>query len=545
MSGSNIAVTTTFPNFMWDTYAKAMLLGFVKYWPKDIPLLVNLDDDLLFDEVRNILREDDGVCCGWSKEHFEFVERNKDKDDKDNYRKQAVRFCHKPFALKHTLDCIEEAKKSNAPDVPRYLIWMDADVITTSQVTEEALRASLPKNGDEVAYLGREDWDHSECGWLAFDLENSGGEVIESLYQYYVTDDLYKLEQWHDSYIFDQIAAQKTNLTEGKPGMDIWQHSPMAAFSVHHKGPVAKSVLQGLKQPKNMGLRIETKNSLPNDTIHQHIKDNQQLINNWIRTCSKTDEEIIVVSAGPMLNVEEILKEHKAGKKIVAVKHAIKPLKEAGITPWACILLDPRPHVNAFVENPDTSILWFVASQVDPGATKTLIYGGCEVWGYHAAVGADEDSLTKQQPDAIVTGGSATATRGLYLLDKLGFHKFRLYGYDLCLPTKPDMKEKDELGQMKHYEVSIASNHLFHKATRMFWSTAELLAQYQEMNEIFQRRKWDIEAFGHGIVPFMSESKRIGDLRERLEKRRLGSPVSYKELLGCKKRTLLGRLLKQ
>lgn len=540
---SGIAVITTFPNNMWQVCAKAMLESYVKFWPADIPLLVQLDDDLLLEDVKRVLRPNDGVTSGWDKEHADFVSRNKGKDHKTDYRKQAVRFCHKVFAIKHTLDAVEEARKDGIQDVPRYLIWMDSDVITTSNVSREMLTPCLPKEGDAVAYLGRKNWDHSECGWLAFDLENGGKDLIEAVFTMYVNDDVFDYPQWHDSWIWDDFIAAKraTNLTKDKPGMDIWQHSPMAAFSTHHKGPVAKNKM---KPNQGVPLTIMTKNSIPDESIKKNILENQAQIKNWIRTCLPNDEEIVVVSAGPMMIPEDLVGEN--GKKIVAVKHALKPLKEVGIKPWACILLDPRPHVNEFVENPDTDILWFVASQVEAKVVKTLLDAGCTVWGYHAAVGAHEEELTSKQPDSIVSGGSATATRGLFLLDKLGFRNFRLYGYDLCYFDKPDLDLKDEVGQPKYFEVSIAANHVGYKAKKAFWSSGELLAQYQEFVDIMQKTKWNLRAFGCGMIPFITESKRIGDLREKAKKDKIGVslPVSYEELLCNKKNNFWMNLLK-
>jgi hypothetical protein len=518
-----ITVITTFANKFWPIYAEEGIRSFVKYWPSDVPLLLKLDDDLLLEDVKKILREGDGISIGISDEQKDFIERNKDKDDPKNYRKQGVRFSHKVFAIKHTLDSIEAARKDGV-EVPRYLVWLDADVITTSQVTHELLKNCLPKEGDAVSYLGRKDWEHSECGWLAFDLEYQGKQLINDIYNLYVKDLIFKEEQWHDSWIFDivrdRFQYKATNLTEGKPGMDIWPESPMAKFSTHMKGPVAKS-------KKNMPLQIQTKNSRPNEEIQKNIEENQKLIKNWVTTCKKNRERVSVVSAGPQLVAESV-----KGTKIIAVKHALKELKAAGIKPWACILLDPRPRVNAFVENPNKDIIWFVASQVEPSVTKTLLDAGCTVWGYHAAVGANEEVLTHLQPDSIVTGGSATATRGLYLLEKLGFHKFDLYGYDLCLPDKPDLNEKDEMGQPKNFEITLQVNHEHYKLKKSFWATAELIAQYQEMNDIFQRTTWDIMAYGHGIVPFLAESKWVNNLRKKGKKANM-KLVHYKELLNC------------
>lgn len=532
------AVVTTFGNSSWKIYSKIMLKNFVAFWPAEIPLLIQCDDNLLEDDIKKIIRPQDCLITGISKEHSEFIARNKDKDDPRDYRKQAVRFCHKVFAVKQACDAAMKARESGAIDAPRYLIWMDADVITTKQVTFVDIEMCLPKEGGAVAYLGRKDWDHSECGWLAFDLDNLGASLIDRMYAAYVTDDLFGYDQWHDSYVWDQCFKfhKTTNLTANQPGMDIWPLSPMAKFSTHHKGPVAKDMLVTQEHmPKGSNLRIQTKNSIPDESIQRNILENQAQILNWISACDLHNEEVVVVSAGPSLIAEDLLEEVASGRKIVAVKHALERLKEANIKPWACILLDPRPHVYEFVENPDTDVIWFVASQVVPKAVKRLLDAGCTVWGYHAAVNANEKDLIERQYDAIVHGGSATATRGLYLLEKLGFQNFRLYGYDLSFQDKPDLSTKDDIGQPKYFEVCIGVNEVHYQTKATFWSDGQLLAQREEMQDILTRMPWKIRAFGKGIVSFMVDARRISDLRGRAKKTKLGvrKPISYEELLGC------------
>jgi hypothetical protein len=526
---TNIAVITTFGDDSWDVYAKRMIESYVQYWPQDIPLMVQLDDDLLYEQVNKILPEHFGIFVGRTKEHQDFVDRNKDKDHPTDYRKQAVRFCHKVFAIYHTLESILKAKAAGAADIPRYLIWMDADVITTRAVTLEDIQKCLPKEGDAVAYLGRKDWDHSECGWLAFDLEHSGDLIINNAFNTYSSDALFGLEQWHDSWVWDRLrmhatalnqAGRWTNLTEGKPGTEIWQQSPMALWSTHYKGPVAKQRLY--QQPKPIqpthqigsNFAIQTKNAIPNEQICSHIEQNQVLIQNWVRECTLNKETLAVVSAGPLLIPEDLQKEVDAGIKIVAVKHALKPLREAGIKPWACILLDPRPHVADFVTEADKDVIWFVASQVNPAVTKSLLDQGCTVWGYHASVGADEQELTAKQPGAVISGGSATATRGLYLLRHLGFKSFHLYGYELSHADKPNMDLRDELGQPKYMEFSLTArdNHINFK--KSFYSEPQLIAQYQELNDIITRGDLSIKAFGEGMIPFIVRCKGLVDLRK-------------------------------
>lgn len=540
---SDIAVISTFPNSAWNVYAKQMLQSFAANWPGEVPLLIALDDNLLAPDVHKVLRPTDAIACGWEKDHADFVERNRGKDDPENYRMQPVRFCHKVFAIKRALDAITAAKANNEP-AARYLVWMDADVITTRKVTIEDIRECLPKEGDAVSYMGRKDWDHSECGWLAFDLENEGGDVIEWVVSDYTHDHIFAREQWHDSWIWDQAfkrdGRKKTNLTPNATGNEVWHQSPMGKWSTHYKGPAAKAKLLG-KQPQQqpqtrMGnMIIQTKNALPHEEIRAHIEKNQQLIKNWIKPCKPTEEEVVIVSAGPMLIAEDVRKEVEAGKRIVAVKHALVPLKRAGITPWASILLDPRPHVANFVQDADPSVIWFVASQVNPSVTMELLARGCRVFGYHAAVNAGEEALIAKQEQAIVCGGSATATRGMYVLNHLGISNFALYGYDLCVPDKPDLDAKDEQGQPKFMELSVGMNDPIYSLKRLFFTEPQLIAQFEEINSLIQSNKFNIRAYGDGIVPFIMRSKEVVEMRRKEMRDRLSGdiPMTFEEMLAA------------
>lgn len=536
----SVAVITTFGNQHYEPYAEQMLRSFVTYWPPEIPIMVKLDDGSLHEKIDKVLRPTDGLQSGMEPDHEAFVERHKGKDDQQNYRKQAVRFCHKVFALKYALDAIVKSKADKMPDTPRHLIWLDADVLTTRKVSPDDILKCLPQEGDAVSYLGRKDWEHSECGWLAFDLDNGGDAIINAMHAKYIHDSVFALDQWHDSYVFDQVSGdKKTNLTPDATGMEVWPQSPMASWSKHYKGPIAKQELAKTKEPGRMQpLRIETKNSIPDESIKKNIIENQTQITQWVAACTKTDEEIVVVSAGPMLVAEDLLDEIAAGRKIVAVKHALTPLKEAGIKPWACILLDPREHVTDFVENPDKDILWLVASQVTPKAVKKLLDAGCNVWGYHAAVGAGEAEYTVKQQGAVIEGGSATATRGLFLLERLGFRKLRLYGYDLCFGHKPNLSDKDEYGQPKHFEIEMSCRLPHYSGSRWFWSKGELLAQADEFRQILESKKFEIKAYGVGIGPFLSSVFRVNDLRQAAKMTKIsGVTVHHEDLFKCKNRT--------
>ncbi len=128
-----VAVCTTFPNNSWDVYAKKMLQSVSQFWPAEIPLMIAIDDDLLLQDIKKISRPQDAVAIGWTPEHKAFVERNKSRDHPDNYRLQVTRFCHKIFALERVLDANKNMKAAGHIP-PRYIIWMDADVITEKKV---------------------------------------------------------------------------------------------------------------------------------------------------------------------------------------------------------------------------------------------------------------------------------------------------------------------------------------------------------------------------------------------------------------------------
>lgn len=316
----------------------------------------------------------------------------------------------------------------------------------------------------------------------------------------------------------------------------------MGKWSKHYKGPEAKQKLAGQQKPAQAqpqagrsNIVINTRNAIPHGDICRQIEQNQALMNHWIRPCLMHDEQAVVVSAGPLLIAEEVRKEQAAGRKIVAVKNALTPLAKAGIKPWACILLDPRPHVADFVRDADNSVIWFVASQVHPEVTKILLQRGCKIWGYHAPVGAGEDKLTALQAGAIVHGGSATATRGLYVLNHLGFKRFKLYGYDLCVPDKPDLNARDEMGQPKYFEISVGMNDPLFNQKRLFFSEGQLIAQFEEMRVLIQENRFEFEAVGDGIVPFLIKAKEISDLRRKEARDKLvgPNPPDYTEMLSA------------
>lgn len=494
-----IAVCTTFPLSYYELCAREMLASFDKYWPKDVELFIALDKvskqefEFIQTDLNNILTSgrEFYISNEWSPEREAFNKRNTDSPDVP-YRFHVCRFSHKVFALHAT---VQHLKQTEAD----YLIWLDADVITHKEITHEALEKELlPKSN--VSYLGRSDAPHSECSFMAF--EKSAFEIIEKMHDFYITDKVLELAGWTDCDVFDEVVKgySKTNLSEGLKGWHVFPASPCGKYMEHRKG--ARKNKQKDAPINAETMNIKTKNCLPHDVIVGNIQENMKYINNWADYVKPHDEQIVICSAGESLSYAQIKPYVDKGVKIVAVKHAIERLKSWGIKPWACVLLDPRPHVEKFVDNPDKDVIYFVASMVDPSVVRTLLDKGCKVVGYHAFVGAGEDKVLPNNT-LMVSGGSATATRCIGLFHEcLGFKQFHCFGYDLCYYTKPDMTQKNEDGSPKYLEVTLSANSWGGKQqNRTFWTEGQFLAQAKELFDLYKSQQgFNIVVYGQGIA---------------------------------------------
>lgn len=532
MDNPTILLCTTFANRHWNEHAATMVEGFHRYWPKNVGFICTLDDATLHEDIKPII-EARGGAFGVFEGDTEYQEFRRKygphgvthKDDPADYRRQYFRFAHKIFALH---DATQFAKEHGAD----YVIWLDADVFTVKPVDAETLMTWLPKGDVVASYMGRVDWPHSECGFMAFNIKAGGADFIQGLYErYYVRGGGLEEQECHDSWLFDLMRTTSVhwkdkfflNLTHGVAGMDVFAGSPLAPYMTHHKGPAAKQALvmgtvtqhgapampTGAGEPSGRPLNVEVRNCVADEVIRRNVSANLALFDQWLKPCRETKEEILFVSGGPLLDMDMVKMYAARGYRVVCVKHALDRLQAHGIVPWACVLLDPRLHVEDFVAKPDTRIKWFVASMVDPRVTQKLLSAGCDVWGYHAAVGAGEDQyVAKGTP--YIAYGTASATRGLFVLEMLGFKKFVLMGYDLCHRRDDvDLNETLPDGTKKYIEVTL--NHQTwggDTVEETFVTEGQLLAQAQEVERIAGEKMLEIRAVGDGIVPWLLYHKK-------------------------------------
>lgn len=487
------AVITTFP-LNYPTWID-MIASFDQNWDKEIPLYIAVDR--ISEQDFHALQLNIGklmpsgrqfyISNEWSEDKLNFFNRNVDSPDLP-YRFQVCKFSHKVFAI---YGAYQEIK--NSFDT---IIWLDADVISKKPY-------NLVEITEDAATLQRIDAPHSECSYIQFNLKAKGGEIIEKMHQYYVSDKVLELKGWTDCDVFDDIAKDYTikNLANRINGWHVFPQSELGDFMEHLKGQrKAKPAQQAIYDADN--LQIKTRNCLPHEKIRENIVANMALIKNWVDYVKPHDEEVVICSAGQSLSYSDIKPWADKGVKIVTVKHAIDRLKDWDIKPWACVLLDPRPHVEKFIQEPDKDVIYFVASMVDPSVIKTLLDNECTVVGYHAFVNAGEERLLSNGT-MLICGGSATATRSIGLLSEaLGFKKIHCYGYDLCYYEKPDFSLKDDEGNPKYTEVTLsATSWKNKKVNRTFWTEGQFLAQAQELAHIYKGNKEiDITIYGNGLA---------------------------------------------
>lgn len=246
---------TTFANKAWNEYAQEGLTSLARYLPAEFKICVGLDDDALSKNVKNIMGASRNieVLAGRDADHREFISHHAAKDVAGDYRLQAARFCHKIFFLKRFFDKALSAPPEQKPD---YVVWWDADAQLTRPVTENEMVAVMPSLQEACSYLGRKDWDHSECGFMGFNTAHNGAaDILNFMITYYTQGLVFSLPQWHDSYLFD-VARKDVpckNISEGVAGNNVWAGTALGQFSAHWKGPQAKARKKALTDNELFG----------------------------------------------------------------------------------------------------------------------------------------------------------------------------------------------------------------------------------------------------------------------------------------------------
>jgi len=223
----------------WNRYGAKGVATLLQYWPPEVHVHLVSEDVLPLDAMRQLACEQ-GRLMFWDLGLHERATGFYEQHRKNNtakghmhthydFRKDAWRFSKKVFAIEM---------------VARYtaggrLIWLDADTVTLSPVPMEMLQR-MPPNEFSLAFLDRSRKYHSECGFVGYNLNRDDTRnFIATFADLYVSGEVFKLKEWHDSWVFDWVRHHTRIAGYGIPhnnNSHPFVHSELGKYMDHLKG---------------------------------------------------------------------------------------------------------------------------------------------------------------------------------------------------------------------------------------------------------------------------------------------------------------------
>lgn len=216
-----VAVVTSCSAQGWLQYGERFVRTFREHWPREVTLHL-VSEDALPDcgagvkfwplwasssmarefEKRHAHRP---VACGREARAGQIGWKEKQRAAGYNFRYDVVRFAKKVFA-------IELVSRT----LGGRLYWVDADVVSFAPVSLGLLAELLPAQA-ALSCLDRGSY-HSECGFVGYNLEHAAARAfIEAFAATYASDDVFRLAEWHDSWVFDHERRRMHTPTHAIP----------------------------------------------------------------------------------------------------------------------------------------------------------------------------------------------------------------------------------------------------------------------------------------------------------------------------------------
>ena len=215
MSRDKITCVTSFGKTGIDLYASEMVASFLRHWPDDVYLKVYLDDisdagrlpqaanveylsldhpDLSSFKQRNANDPRKHGLPSFDQndsDHF-----GKNKEGKWKFQYDAIRFCHKVFAV-----------YMGSRDTDGLVLWLDGDSKTFANIDRTRIDSWLPE-GRFAGFLDRPK-TYTETGFHIFDMSHPiANDFFERWLSYYRDDSIFRLEAWTDCHTYDAARRQ-------------------------------------------------------------------------------------------------------------------------------------------------------------------------------------------------------------------------------------------------------------------------------------------------------------------------------------------------
>jgi len=264
-----IKVITSYKPGCWEQYGKKGIESMAKQFPKEIDIVVYAEEpkpECKYDRIQWIdlntaepelvkfknKHKNDPVANGELEEIEGGVRRpaelqvkgGNDKN-KGSFLWAAVRFANKVFCV------VNAVRNSEEYD---YVVWIDGDTFSFRPIPMSFFEQLLPQD-TMLTYLGRENpklndgGKYPECGFVGYNLKHPEMQnFINDWEKLYVTDEVFKLLEWHDSYVFwhltkkyrkespYQIKVNDIGYWKGVKGHHVFVNSELGEYMDHMKG---------------------------------------------------------------------------------------------------------------------------------------------------------------------------------------------------------------------------------------------------------------------------------------------------------------------
>jgi hypothetical protein len=281
-----IRFVTSFSAEGYEQYAKNMLFSVLKYWKDDLQLIAyhhDVPQDVINEfpvgrniEYRNLNDVEDMLSY---REHMKLHDGTEGGQLAYNWRMDAIKWCHKVYAMTDlSLEISEKEVKGG------WLIWLDADTVTTKPLSEERLLKILPEKA-ELVHLGRKDADYSETSFIAFNLDYQTPHFLLADFKgCYDIGEVVSYREWHDGFIFERLlkiyiahGMKVHNLTPKVEGLSAFADSPLSQYMSHLKGnlknaPSVEGVAPDISLPRYNQLA---------ELVRQYATDNIVEVGTW------------------------------------------------------------------------------------------------------------------------------------------------------------------------------------------------------------------------------------------------------------------------
>lgn len=207
---SKITVVSSCSAEGWVKYGRRFVETFLQFWPAEIELHLVSEDVIdvtgfpprlhfhslqaSAQAVAFLARHEVNARAHGNHIGKEAVPHKQKIKSGYDFRCDAYRFSKKVFAIEMIANLVGEGR----------LFWVDADVETFAPMPVELLDRLLPE-ARALCCLDRGHY-HSECGFVGYNLDLlECREFVTDFARLYSSDDVFRLPEWHDSWVFDWL----------------------------------------------------------------------------------------------------------------------------------------------------------------------------------------------------------------------------------------------------------------------------------------------------------------------------------------------------